>query len=121
MNDISEFVKKQAAIRNDPVYGATRRDKDSKDGKGSSKSVKDKEKFIKTSTISAINLSGIGDESKGAEFCKICKSRRHKFQNCSVIQQCDIVAIRKQYALSYGYCFSCGLEKPIKTWLHLLS
>ena len=74
--------------------------------------MKDKEKFIKTSTISAINLSGIGDESKGAEFCKICKSRRHKFQNCSVIQQCDIVAIRKQYALSYGYCFNCGLEKP---------
>ena len=29
LKDISEFVKKQAAIRNDPVYWATRRDKDS--------------------------------------------------------------------------------------------
>lgn len=44
--------------------------------------------------------------AKGVELCKICKSKRRKFQNCSVIQQCNIVAIRKQYAMNYD------LEKP---------
>ena len=99
-------------MRNDPIFGfqpSPRRE--SKDNKAPPKQGKGKETPIKTPTIAATDVKE-NDKTTSAETCKICKSRRHKLQNCPVIKQCDLVTVRKQFAVTYGYCFNCGLEKP---------
>lgn len=35
-----------------------------------------------------------------------------RLRQCPVVKQCDRVAVRRQYAASYGFCFNCGRHNP---------
>ena len=96
LKDIAAFVKKQASIRNDPVFGMQTLRRDIKDTRAPSKPTRDQHPPIRNPTINATNVG----------------SKRHKLQRCPIVKQCDHVAVRRQYAASCGYCFNCGLERP---------
>ena len=51
-------------------------------------------------------------EERPSCICPICKTASHRLQQCSTIKKCDRVAVRRQYAASYGFCFNCGCVKP---------
>ena len=66
---------------------------------------------LKDSTISSTQIDKPTRERTSAA-CAICNSVPHRLQQCPVIKQCDCVAVRRQYAASYGFCFNCGRYKP---------
>ena len=111
LKDIAAFVKKQASLRNDPVFGMQTLKRDNKETKFPPKSTRNQHAPTRYPTINATDV-GIKSPSSSAEPCGICKSKRHKLQHCPIIKQCDHVAVRRQYAASCGFCFNCGLERP---------
>ncbi|KAL9975234.1 hypothetical protein ACROYT_G012368 [Oculina patagonica] len=110
LKDIAAFVKRQASIRNDPVFGGQMLKRENKETKLPPKPPPPP-KPPKNPTISATDV-----ETKlpapSSKNCGICKSKRHKLQHCPIIKKCEHVAVRRQYAASCGFCFNCGLERP---------
>ena len=107
LKDVAEFLKKQASLRNDPMFGL-------QTFKRENKNTKPPSKLPVTNT--AINTTGVDHKtpvSENTEHCGICKSsNRDKPQECPVIQKCKHMAVRRQYAASCGICFNSGLERP---------
>ena len=66
---------------------------------------------MRNPTIGATDLE-TKPPATGPKNCKICKSKSHRLQHCPIIRKCDHVAVRRQYAASYGFCFNCGIERP---------
>ena len=62
---------------------------------------------VRDSTISSTQIEKPTRDGSSAT-CVICKSAPHRLQQCPVAKQCDRVAVRRQYAVSYGFCFNCG-------------
>ena len=112
LQDIANFVKRQASIRNDPVFGSQRqRRENNEENKDSRNSSKNKRLLVpRDPTISSTKIEK--PESGNPSTCSICKSAPHRLQQCPVIKQCDRVAVRRQYAASYGFCFNCGCHNP---------
>ena len=116
LQDIAKFVKKQASIRNDPVFGLQRSrqeaNEENKEGKNSSKNRKvPPPPRLKDSTISSTQIEKPTRDGSSAT-CAICKSAPHRLQQCPVIKQCDHAAVGRQCAASYGFCFNCGRHNP---------
>ena len=105
LKDIAAFVKRQASIRNDPVFGGQMLKRENKEPKAPPKPP------IRNPTIGATDLE-IKPPTPGLRSCGVCKSKRHKLQHCPIIRKCEHVAVRRQYAASCGFCFNCGVERP---------
>ena len=105
LKDIAAFVKRQASIRNDPVFGGQMLKRENKEPKAPPKPP------IRNPTIGATDLE-IKSPTPGLRSCGVCKSKRHKLQHCPIIRKCEHVAVRRQYAASCGFCFNCGVERP---------
>ena len=105
LKDIATFVKRQASIRNDPVFGGQMLKRENKEPKLPPKPP------MRNPTIGATDLE-TKPPATGPKNCKICKSKSHRLQHCPIIRKCDHVAVRRQYAASYGFCFNCGIERP---------
>ena len=105
LKEIAAFVKRQASIRNDPVFGGQMLKRENKDPKVSPKLP------IKNPTIGAMDLE-TKSPAPVSRSCGVCKSKRHKFQHCPIIKKCDHVAVQRQYAASCGFFFNCGIERP---------
>ena len=99
LKDIAAFVKRQASIRNDPVFGGQMLKREYKEPKAPPKPP------IRNPTIGATDLE-FKPLAPGLRSCGVCKSKRHKLQHCPIIKKCEHVAVRRQYAAS------CGVEKP---------
>lgn len=99
LKDIAAFVKRQASIRNDPVFGDQMLKREYKEPKAPPKPP------IRNPTIGATDLE-FKPPAPGLRSCGVCKSKRHKLQHCPIIKKCEHVAVRRQYAAS------CGVEKP---------
>lgn len=116
LKDIARFVKRQAAIKNDPVFGSTKQESICKDGKYTvDKSCKkmDLTEKPKPSTIAATSVDdSSGRPSVTLNNCEICKGPLHKLHQCPIIKGCDRLAVRRQFAASYGFCFNCGKRNP---------
>lgn len=115
LQDIASFVimKKQALMKNNPVFGTQPQRKDNKESKDSSKLRKEQNQrpSPKNATISATSVENVAEE-RPSNLCPICKNDSHRLQQCPTIKQCDRVAVRRQYAASYGFCFNCSCVKP---------
>lgn len=113
LQDIAKFVMRQASIRNDPIFGSQRQrrenSEENKDIRNSSRNKKPPPP--KDSTISSIKIERPPEPGNHVK-CSICKSAPHRLQDCPIIKQCDRVAVRRQYAASYGFCFNCGCHNP---------
>lgn len=95
--------------RNNPVFG----NPDTKDTKNAAKSTKIQGPMYKQATLAATSVNAQPDyDNTRKNVCKICKGVPHKFQKCPVIKGCDRVAVRRQYAASYGFCFNSGAYHP---------
>ena len=108
--DIAMFVKKQASIRNDPVFGMPKREiKDVM--KNVLKTSKSQVSTYKQSTvaIASINKQPV---TKRNDNCGVCKGSPHNIKHCPVIKQCELVNVRRQYAMAYRFCFNCGKQCP---------
>ena len=105
LKDIAAFVKRQASIRNDPMFGGQMLKRENKEPKAPPKPP------IRNPTIGATDLE-IKPPAPGLRSCGVCKSKRHKLQHCPIIRKCEHVAVRKQYEASCGFCFNCGVERP---------
>ena len=105
LKDIDAFVKRQASIRNDPVFGGQMLKRENKEPKVPPKIP------IKNATIGATDLE-TKPPAPGLRSCGVCKSKRHKLQHCPIIKKCEHVAVPRQYAASCGFCFNCGVESP---------
>ena len=113
LQDIAKFVMRQASIRNDPIFGSQRQRREySEENKDTRSSPRNKKPPLpKDSTIFSTKIETPpepGNHVKGS----ICKSTPHRLQDCPIIKQCDRVAVRRQYAASYGFCFNCGCHNP---------
>jgi len=77
LQDIANFVKRQASIRNEPVFGSQRprreTNEENKDGKNSSKNKKVQPPRLKDSTISSTQIEKPTRDGSSAT-CAICKS-----------------------------------------------
>ena len=113
LQDIANFVKKQALIKNDPIFGTQLQVKDTKERRNPSRTTKEQNQgpSPKNTTISATSVESMVGERPSC-ICPICKNASHRLQQCPTIKQCDRVAVRRQYAASYGFCFNCGCVKP---------
>ena len=107
LKDIAAFVKRQASIRNDPVFGGQMLKRENKETKVPPKPPP----LPKNPTISATDVE-TKPPAPSSKNCGICKSKRHRLQHCPIIRKCEYVAVRRQYAASCGFCFNCGLERP---------
>ena len=105
LKDIAAFVKRQASIRNDPVFGGQMLKRENKEPKLPPKLP------TRNPTIGATDLE-TKPPAAGSKNCGVCKSKRHKLQHCPIIKKCEHVAVRRQYAASCGFCFNCGVERP---------
>ena len=105
LKDIAAFVKRQASIRNDPVFGGQMLKRENKHPKVPPKLP------IKNPTIGATDLE-TKPPAPVSTGCEVCKSKRHKLQHCPIIKKCDHVAVRRQYAASCEFCFNCGVKMP---------
>lgn len=117
LQDVASFVKRQALMKNDPVFGTQPQRRDTKESKNHSRATtKDwnQSPSTKNATISAISFEKVAEE-RPSSICPICKNASHRLQHCPIIQQCDRVAVRRQFAASYGFCFNCGCVKPDHT------
>ena len=74
LKDIAAFVKKQASIRNDPVFGMQTLKRDNKETKFPPKSTRDQHVAKRYPTINATDV-GIKSPTSSAEPCGICKSK----------------------------------------------
>ena len=111
--DISDFVRKHATIRNDPVYGLPKRE--NKDTKGSTKTLAHTRHPIpRPSTVATANVQKDVKVTSTApeDRCEVCKGSRHNLKVCPTINQCDHVDVRRQYAAAYHFCFNCGKQRP---------
>ncbi|XP_022784666.1 LOW QUALITY PROTEIN: uncharacterized protein LOC111325175 [Stylophora pistillata] len=112
LQDIADFVKRQASIRNDPVFGSQRQRRENKEENRNAPRSKGALLLpAKNTTISSTQAEN-QFRKKPLATCSICKSGSHRLQHCPIISQCDRVAVRRQYAASYGFCFNCGCPKP---------
>ena len=107
LKDIAAFVKRQASISNDLVFGGQMLKRENKETKVPPKPPP----LPKNPTISATDVE-TKPPAPSSKNCGICKSKRHKLQHCPIIKKCEYVAVRRQYAASCGFCFNCGLERP---------
>ena len=105
LKDIAAFVKRQASIRNDPVFGGQMLKRENKEPKLPPKPP------MRNPTIGAADLE-TKHPATGSRNCGVCKSKHHKLQHCPIIKKCEHVAVRRQYAASCGFCFNCGVERP---------
>ncbi|KAK3745279.1 hypothetical protein QZH41_003744 [Actinostola sp. cb2023] len=103
--DVAAFVKRHAAIRNDPVFGTQRKDTKQPERR-LAPTVK-----AKPSTLASTFVEK-EPANKGSCGCEICGGKAHNLTKCPVILRCDKVAVRRQYAASYSYCFNCGQARP---------
>ena len=104
---LKDFVKRQASIRKDPVFGGHNLML-----KGENKEPKVPPKLpIKNPAIGAGDLE-TKPPAPGSRSSRVCKSKHHKFHHCPIIKKCEHVAVRRQYAASCGFCFNCGVEGP---------
>ena len=111
LKDIAKFVKRQASIRNDPVFGMQPQRGENRTNKFPPKASKGSDLPTKNATINATSLKNAPKKENSAN-CAICKSTPHRLQECPIVKQCDRVAVRRQYAASYGFCFNCGCHNP---------
>ena len=88
LEDVAEFVHKQASIRNDPVFGL-------QTFKWQNKNTKLPPKLpVKNTTINTTGVDNKTPASKNTEHCGICKSSKyHKLQECPIIKQCEHVTV----------------------------
>lgn len=118
LQNIAKFVKKQASIRNDPVFGLQRprreTNEENKEGRNSLRNRKVPPPLrLKDSTISSTQIDKPTREGTSAP-CAFCNSAPYRLQQCPVIKQCDRVAVGRQYAASYGFCFNCSRHSQQK-------
>ena len=100
-------MKRQASIRNDPVFGSQMLKRENKEPK-----VPPKPPIAITNpTIGATDLE-MKPPAPGLRNCGVCKFKRHELPHCPIIKKCEHVAVRKQYATCCGFCFKCGVERP---------
>ena len=116
LQDVASFVKRQALIKNDPVFGTQQQKRDAKESKNHSRTTKDQNPgpSTKNATISATSVENVAEE-RPSSICPICKNASHRLQHCPIFKQCDRVAVRRQFAASYGFCFNCGCVTPDHT------
>ena len=87
LQDITSFVKKQALMKNDPVFGTQPQRKDYKESKDSYKLGKEQSQRLspKTTTISATSVENIAEE-RPSNLCPICKNDSHRLPTVSDYQ-----------------------------------
>ena len=87
LQDIASFVRKQALVKNDTVFGTQPQRKDYKESKHSSKLRKEQNQRLspKNATISATLIENVAEE-RSSNLCPICKNDSHRFQQCSTIK-----------------------------------
>lgn len=129
LQDIAKFVMRQASIRNDPIFGSQRQRRENSEDKDTRNSSRIKKPPPpRDSTISSTKIERPPEPPRDSTVppakserppepgshikCSICKSAPHRLQDCPIIKQCDRVAVRRQYAASYGFCFNCGCHNP---------
>ena len=105
LKDIAASVKRQASIRNDPVFAGQMLKRENKEPKLLPKLP------TRNPTIGAMDLETNPAEA-GSRNCGVCKSKCHKLRHCPIIKKCEHVAVRRQYAASCGFCFNCSVERP---------
>ena len=110
LKHISDFVKKHATIRNDPVYGSSKRE--NKDIKTNTRpTLKPHPSTRKLSTVANTSVEK-GMSTAPVDRCDVCKGPRHNLKDCPIIKQCDHEDVRSQYAAAYRFCFNCGKQRP---------
>ncbi|XP_028513775.1 uncharacterized protein LOC110239139 [Exaiptasia diaphana] len=113
LKDISDFVRKHATIRNDPVYGLPKRE--NKDTKGNTRTMAHtRHPAPRVSTVATASVQKDIKEASSApkDRCEICKDSPHNLKVCPIIKQCDHVDVRRHYAAAYQFCFNCGKQRP---------
>ena len=129
LQDIAKFVMRQALIRNNPIFGSQRQRRENSEDKDTRNSSRIKKPPPpRDSTISSTKIERPPEPPRDSTVppakserppepgnhikCSICKSTPHRLQDCPIIKQCGRVAVRRQYAASYGFCFNCGCHNP---------